>query len=149
MGKVHARAAAAVAALVALAAVAGAGAFAASREDAPPASTTTTAAPATTTTTDPAAAVAAALASTLRDDLPVEVTDAEAQCIAQGVVAVVPPGRLDAVAAAPDPLAALDDQLRSSLLRAVVTCLPPATAAALLGEPTSTTVPVVLPDEGG
>jgi hypothetical protein len=148
MRTVRSRAAVTTAALVALAGLAGVGAFVASHEDSSPASTTSTSM-ASTTTTDRSSEVAAALATTLQDGLPVELTVAEAQCVADGVVAVVPPEQLEAVATATDPLAALDTDQRAGLLRAVVTCLPPATAGTLLGDPTSTTVSLVLPNEGG
>lgn len=140
----RARAAAWAAALVALGTAVGVGTYVMARED--PASTTTT----TTTTTSTTLSIPAltdALAQVLLADLPVIVTPEEARCLAAGLVTVVPPDQLRDLDPS-SPLAALAESQRQALLRATVGCLPPASAAALLGDPTTTTVSLDLPDEG-
>lgn len=139
------RAVAAAAALVALGTAVGVGSYVVAREDPAPTTTTTTT---TTSTTLSIPAVTDTVAQALADGLPVIVTAEEARCLAAGLVAVVPPEQLRGLDPA-DPLAALSEVQRDALLRATVGCLPAASAVALLGDPSTTTVSVDLPDEGG
>ncbi|MGK2950019.1 MAG: hypothetical protein ACSLFP_15710 [Acidimicrobiales bacterium] len=141
------RAAASAAALVALGAVLAGAAFTVMREDSPAPTTTTTTSTTSTTVGDDE--VAAVLADGLRRDLTIPLDATQAGCVAQAVVATVGRDRLEAIAAAADPVASLPDDDRSALLRQVVECVGPDTAAALLGTPTSTTTaPVAFPDAG-
>lgn len=139
------RAAAGAAALVALGAAVGVGSYVVAREDpAPPTTTTTT----TTSTTLSVRALTDTVAQALLAGLPVIVTAEEAHCLATGLVTVVPPRQLRDVDPA-QPVAGLSEAQRDALLRATVGCLPAGSAAALLGDPSTTTVAVDLPDEGG
>jgi hypothetical protein len=142
----RARVAAAAVTLLAVAGGAGAAGYRASEDDpAPPTTTTTTSTTSTTLATD---AVRDAIAATLVERLSVTVTQAEAVCLAGVVVAVVPVDELQDLAASPAPLSAVEPARQDELVRGVVGCVPAATAAALLGDPTTTTVPLDLPDEG-
>lgn len=141
------RAAAGAAALVALGAVVGVGSYVVTRDDPAPTTTTTT----TTTTTSTTLSVTAltdTVAQALLAGLPVIVTAEEAHCLATGLVTVVPPEQLRELDPA-QPVTGLSEPQRDALLRAAVGCLPPASAAALLGDPSTTTVSLALPDEGG
>jgi hypothetical protein len=140
------RAAATAAALFALVLLAGSAAFLAAREDPTPPTTTSTT---TTSTTVPVAEVADAIAASLQADLTVAVTRAEATCVATALLAVLPPEQLERLGSLAEPLAALRADQRRDLVRAVVRCVPPESAAALLGNPSTTVPPVDLPDEGG
>jgi hypothetical protein len=133
------------AALAALVALVGTAAFLAAREDAPPPPTTTT------TTSTPAiteAAVAAAIAESLQRDLTVAITDDEAACLAEGLVALVPASVLVQLVERDEPLTGVPPEDRDALVQLVVTCLPEPSAAALLGSDTTTTTIAGLPDEG-
>lgn len=141
----RARAAASAAALAALVLLVGSAAFLAAREDPPPPTTTTT----TTSTTVPLAVVADAIAASLQSDLTVAITRAEATCVATALLEVLPPEQLERLDSVAEPLAALAEGQRRDLVRAVVRCVPPESAAALLGSPSTTVPPVDLPDEGG
>jgi len=138
-----ARLAASVLALVALVGLVGGAVFSANRAERVTPTTTTS----TTTTTVPTSAVARAIAEALRTSLPAPISLAEALCIADAVVAVVEPRRLEALARRPSPLLALTDAERDELVRGVVGCVPPEQAAAILGSPTTTMPAVELPDE--
>lgn len=133
---------AALAALVGAVAVA---AFLAAREDDPAAAPTTTS---STTTTVDEAAVAAAVARALQADLSVAVTDEEAACVANGLVALVPPATLVQLVERPEPLTGVPPDVRDQLVQLVVRCLPEGAATALLGSDTTTTTLGGLPDEG-
>jgi hypothetical protein len=143
----RARVAAAAATLLAVAGGAGAAGYLASEGDpAPP--TTTTSTTSTTSTTLATDAVRDAIAATLVGRLSVTVTPSEAVCLAGVVVSVVPVDELQALAASLAPLSAVGPARQEELVRGVVGCVPAATAVALLGDPTTTTVPLDLPDEG-
>ncbi len=136
-----ARAAAPAAALVVLAVAAGSAAFAVVREDPPPPTTTTT----TTTTIPVDQQLAAAIVTTLQRDLAVPLTDIEARCVAEGLVAQVSLPRLEELSGN---VAALTEAERSGFVRTVVGCVTEEKAAALLQSAPSTTIVVQLPDEG-
>lgn len=149
--KAWTRAAATAAALVALIGVVGSATFVVVRSDPPTTTTTTstTAATTTTTTTTSVAAVAEAIAAALQSDLDVALTAPEALCIAKELLTVVASTDLDSTSSLTTPLASLDEIQRKQLVRGIVGCVPPATAAALLATPTTTSTPTVeLPDEG-
>ncbi|MGV3757945.1 MAG: hypothetical protein ACO1PW_00180 [Actinomycetota bacterium] len=133
------------AALAALVALVGAAAFFAAREDAGPPPTTTST---TTTTVVTEAAVAAAIAESLQTDLTVAITAAEADCVAEGLVALVPPSVLVQLVERDEPLTGVPPEDREALVQLVVSCLPEASAAALLGSGATTTTIGGLPDEG-
>lgn len=143
MRAVPRRAAAAVAALLALGGTAAVGTYIAVREEPEPAPTTTT----TSTTLSPVA-LAEALAGALSDGLRVAVSPEEARCLAGALVATIPPAQLEDLAP-DDPLTDLSEAQRADLVRATVDCVPTATAEALLGDASTTTIQVDLPDEGG
>ena len=139
-----ARGVAGVAAVVALVGLTGAAAFLAAREDEEPPAVTST------TTTVPADQLVAALAAGLQDGLAVPLTDAEADCIAESVVAVVGEDALAELVDQPGrAVLPADAAQRDDLVRGIVGCVPASTAGVLLGGSTSTTAEVVLPDEGG
>ncbi len=141
----RARAAAAAAALSAFVLLVGTAAFLAAREEpAPPTTTTTT----TTTTTIPTAAIAAAIAGALQGSLEVAITPDEATCVANAILAVLPSVRLERLEQLPAPFAALSEGERAQLVRGVVRCVPPESAAAILGSASTTAPPLDLPDEG-
>lgn len=139
------RAAASAVALIALAGLVGTTAFVAARDDDPPPTTTSTS---TTTTTVPASAVAEAIAEELLRGAAVALSAPEAACVAAEVVDIVGTERLDGLVGAPAPLTALADEEHDLLVRAVVACVPPHVAAALLGSSTTVPPPLSLPDEG-
>lgn len=138
------RAVAAAAALLALVLLVGTAAYLATEEDPPPPAPTST----TTSTTLSLDEIAEIIAGPLQADLRVAVTPDEARCVARAVVEVVPVEQLATLEADPAPLAALSEDQRSRLLRGVVTCVPQASAEALLGDPTSTTADAGLPGQG-
>lgn len=140
---IGAKAAATAVAFVALVALAGVAAFVAARDEPPPPppSTTTTT---TSTTTPTADDLALAIASSLSDGLDVALTGPEARCVADGLVAVLGPARLEALAATG---AGVEAAEQAELVRAVVVCVPPEKAAAMLSSNPSTTVVVELPGE--
>lgn len=144
----RARAAAAAAALVALVLLVGTAAYLGVREEPDPPATTTSTSSTTTTTTVPLSAFAEAIAGQLEGNLEVAITRDEARCVATAMLAVVPPDELERLADLPEPFAALDQRTRDQLVRGVVRCVPPESAAALLGSTTVTSPPVDLPDEG-
>lgn len=127
---------------VGLAVLIGGGAYLAAREDPPAPTTTTTTAPPTLEE------VAAEVAATLRAELDAPLTDEQARCVADRLLAVVPPPLLRALADRDEPLTGVPPEDRDDVVRAVVTCVPPEVAAELLGGPTTTTEPLSLPDEG-
>lgn len=140
-----ARGVAGVAAVVALVGLTGAAAFLAAREDEEPPAVTRT-----TTTTVPVDQLVDALAAGLQDGLAVPLTDAEADCIAESVVAVVGEDALAELVDQPGrAVLPADAAQRDDLVRGIVGCVPASTAGMLLGGSTSTTAEVVLPDEGG
>lgn len=104
---------------------------------------------ATTTTTLAEDTVAAAIARALEDGLEVPLTASEARCVADALLAVVRAEQLAELESLTEPLRSLDDAAHDQLVRGVVGCVPPETAGALLGEATTTTSAVQLPDEGG
>lgn len=133
------------AAAVVVLGLAGGAAFLAARDDEAPPPTTTT-----TTTTVPVARLVAALADALEAGLEVPLTETEARCVAEAVVAVVGEDALaDAIEAPRTAVLPADETQRDELVRGLVGCVPASTAAVLLGGSTSTTTPLVLPDEGG
>lgn len=117
--------------------------FLAAREDPTPPPPTTT-----TSTTLGIDDVADAIAASLQGDLSVALTAPEARCVAEAVVRLVPVEDLATLADRPLPLTGVAPEVRDDLVRAVVGCVPPASAAALLGSATTTTEPVGLPGEG-
>lgn len=133
---------AALAVLVLLVATA---AFLAAQEEAVAPTTTTTS---TTSTTIGEAAVAEAIAASLRADLTVAITAEEAACVADGLVALVPPATLVQLVERPEPLTGVPPEVRDELVQLVVGCLPESSAAALLGSGTTTSTVAGLPDEG-
>ena len=141
----RAKAAASAAAFVALVAVAGAGAFVVARDEPEPPATTTSS---TTSTTVPDARVADALATALADGLDVPLSEEQSRCLGEALLTTVGRGRLEALAGGDDPISSLPEADRSALVRDVVTCVGPDSAAALLGASTTTTGPVAFPDAG-
>lgn len=140
------RAAAAAAALVALVLLVGTAAYLGVREDPEPTPTTTTTS--TTTTTVPLRVFAEAIAGQLAGNLEVAITRDEALCVATAMLEVIPPDELERLALLPAPFEAIDQATRDGLVRGVVECVPPESAAALLGSTSETAPPVDLPDEG-
>lgn len=145
MSRRRTRAAAGAASLLALGAAVGAGAYLVARDDPGAAIPTTTS---TTSTTLSIPAVRDTVAEALLSGLPVTVTEAEAECLATGMVAAVAPEQLRELDPT-DPLAGVSDDQRTAILRATIGCLPAGSAAALLGDPTTTSASLDLPDEGG
>ncbi len=140
------RAAAAAAALVALVLLVGTAAYLGVREEPDPPTTTTTTS--TTTTTVPLRVFAEAIAGQLEGNLEVAITRDEALCVATAMLGVVPPDELARLSRLPAPFLALDQATKDRLVRGVVECVPPESAAALLGTTSETAPPVDLPDEG-
>jgi hypothetical protein len=140
------RAAATAAALVALVLLVGTAAYLGVREEPDPPTTTTTTS--TTTTTVPLQVFAEAIAGQLEGNLEVAITRDEALCVATAMLGVLPPDDLERLAQLPAPFAALDQATKDRLVRGVVQCVPPESAAALLGATSETAPPVDLPDEG-
>jgi hypothetical protein len=138
------RAAAAAAALSAFVLLVGTAAFLAVREEPPPPTTTTT----TTTTTVPLSEIANAIATSLQGSLEVAITPDEATCVANAILAVLPTVRLERLEQLPAPFAALSEGERDQLVRGVVRCVPPESAAAILSSASTTVPPLDLPDEG-
>ncbi len=126
----------------------GVAAFRVARDGAP-ASTATTASTDTSSSTSDLAGLADAIAGSLEHDLEVPLRPEEARCIADQLLATVSIEQLQELASLADPLASLDAGAHEALVRGVVGCAPPETAAALLGGTTTSTVPVELPGEGG
>lgn len=137
------RAVASAMALAVLVLLVGTAVFLAAREDPTPPPTTTT-----TSTTLGTEDVATAIAASLQADLSVALTQAEARCVAEVVVRLIPAEDLAALAERPLPLTGVAPEVRDELVRGVVACVPPASAAALLGSGTTTTEPLGLPGEG-
>ncbi|MGH9086207.1 MAG: hypothetical protein ACRDYW_12215 [Acidimicrobiales bacterium] len=133
-----------VVAVAALVASAGGAAFLVAREEDEPPPTTST-----TTTAVPVDQLVAALAEGLRDGLAVPLTDVEADCIAEAVIAVVGEDALAELVDDPGrSVLPADAAQRDDIVRGIVRCVPASTAGVLLGGSTSTTAEVVLPDEG-
>lgn len=134
------------AALLALMGGIGAATFVAMRDDpAAPATTTSS-----TVTSSSPAEVARAIAASLEHELEVPLSPEQARCVTDVLLALVHVEELQRLAGAADPLASVGDATRERLVRGLVGCVPPETAAALLGASTTTTpAPVQLPDEGG
>ncbi len=141
------RAAATAAALIALVLLVGTAAYLGVREEPEPPPTTTTSTT-TTTTTVPLQVFAAAIAGQLEGNLEVPITRDEALCVANAMLGVLPPDDLERLAQLPAPFAALDQGTRDQLVRGVVQCVPPESAAAQLGTTSETAPPVDLPAEG-
>jgi hypothetical protein len=140
------RAAASAAALAAFVLLVGTAAFLAAQDDpSPPPTTTTTT---TTTTTIPLSDFANAIATSLQGSLEVAITPEEATCVANAILEVLPTARLERLEQLPAPFAALSEGERDRLVRGVVQCVPPESAAAILGSASTTAPPVDLPDEG-
>jgi len=117
--------------------------FVAVRDEAdPPPSTTTT----TTTTIPTDEELAAVVTDALTGDLDVPLSDAQARCVADGVVELLGSDRL--LGLADGAAAGLDGEERAALVRTVVLCVPEDAAEALLGTGTTTTAIAQLPDEG-
>jgi hypothetical protein len=117
-----------------------------------PVTTTTTT---TTTTTepippDPVEVLSAALAHRLADDAGVDAADEEVRCLAVEAVEILGEDRLIAmVDEAPEAGEALTEDERAGLVRAVVECLGPVAAGAVLGDGTGSEAPVLgFPDDG-
>ena len=123
-------------------------------EEQPPPTTTTTTSTTTTTTAsttappDPVEELADAYADRLADELGLAPGPAELECLSRETLRVIGPHELTELGE--DPVVpTLSSEDHEALVRAVVTCLGPLVAAALLGEQTTTIVPpAVLPDEG-
>lgn len=141
-----ATAAATAAALIALVLLVGTAAYLGVREEPEPPPTTTTTS--TTTTTVPFEVFADAIARQLQGNLEVAITRGESLCVANAMLGVLPPDDLERLAQLPAPFAALDQATKDQLVRGVVQCVPPESAAALLGTTSETAPPVELPDEG-
>lgn len=139
------RAAATAAALSAFVLLVGTAAFLAVRDEPQPPTTTTST---TTTTTVPISAIANAIAASLQGSLEVAITPDEATCVAHAILAVLPTVRLERLEQLPAPFAALSEGERDQLVRGVVRCVPPESAAAILGSASTTAPPIDLPDEG-
>lgn len=123
------KAAASAAAFVALLAVVSTTAYMTARDEGPPPTTTTT------TTTVRAATreeVARAVTRALGQDLDVSLDGREAACVASGVLDVFPQERLEEMATAGADVEDLTDEERDELVRAIVLCVPPEKAEALL-----------------
>jgi hypothetical protein len=116
--------------------------LAARDEPAPPPTTTTT-----TSTTISADDLADAIAASLQTDLTVALTQEEARCVADAVLRLVPAEDLAALVERPQPLTGVAPAERDELVRAVVDCVPEASAAALLGSATTTSEPEGLPGQ--
>lgn len=138
-------AAAPAVALLVVALLAGGAAFVITRDDGPPPTTTTTTT--TTSTTVPRAAVVDAIAAALAARLPVPLAPPQAACVADRTLDVIGRERLEVLGVSEAPLAALSEEERAQLVRAVVECLTPEQAAALLGSSSTTAPPTELPDE--
>lgn len=135
--------AAAAAAFIALLAVVGTVTFVAVREEPAPPTTTTTSRPPTSDEVANATAVA------LSEELDVPLTDTEATCVASGVVKRLGLKRLEEMAAAAG--AGVDELTggeRDGLVRAIVLCVPPDKAAALLNTKPPAPTGEDLPGEG-
>jgi hypothetical protein len=130
-------------ALAAIVGIVGVVGFVASRDDAPPVTTTTT------TTADPRPAYVEAIATALAASTQVPLGPEQAACVAAALFDGLGEARLTELVGTPDPLAGLSPDDRRTALRAVVTCVPPEVAEALLAGSTTTTVLSGLPDEGG
>jgi hypothetical protein len=138
------KAAAPAAAFVAVLAVIGAFTFTAAQDD-PPAPTTTT----TTTIRDATQEeVAAALTLALSRDLEVPLNGMEAACVAGGVLERLGQARLEAMAGAAATVEALSEEEREGLVRAIVACVPPEKAEAMLSTKPPPPAVDALPDEG-
>jgi hypothetical protein len=141
--------------VVLVAAGAGFAAFVLSSDDAPEQVATTTTTPATTaapatTTPDPVGLLAEALAVRLARDAGIEPGPGELECLARATRQVLGPRRVSELAdGRGSPADLLTPTEHDGLVRAIVTCLGPDAAAAVLGDG-STTVPppLSLPDEG-
>lgn len=120
------KAAAVAAAALVLLAVAGGGAFVLTHDAAP---ATTTATTTTTTTVDD---VAIAIAKRLATGLETPLSDLQAECVARSFLAVVGRPALTGIAASPSPLGQIDLPQRDAIIRGIVVCVPPETAALLL-----------------
>lgn len=134
-------------ALVGILVVVGVSVFALLRDDPnPPASEPTR----PTTTTLALDAVEAAIAESLRTQLTdAQLTATEASCVARALLEVFTPEELQAMERLVEPVTALSDGQRDQVVRGIVRCVTPPTAAALLGDASTTTAPAPgLPDEG-
>ena len=138
------KAAASAAAFVAVLVGVGAVTYVSARDDPAPPTTTTTSTMRPPTGAEIAEAITAALSQGL--DVPLEPT--EATCVAGGLITVLEPARLEEMADAGAGVEALTDEEHDALVRAVVGCVPPEKAEAMLS--TKPPPPTVggLPDEG-
>jgi hypothetical protein len=139
------RAAAPAAAFVAVLGAIGAIAFVAADEDPPPPTTTTTTTTIRAATTDE---VAAALTAGLSRDLEVPLDGLEAACVAGGVLELLGQDRLEELADAAATVEALSADEQEGMVRAVVVCVPPEKAEALLSTKPPPPTVAGLPDEG-
>jgi hypothetical protein len=110
--------------------------------------TTTTAAPATAV--DPVGLLADALAARLASDAGIEPSPGELECLARTTRQVLGPRRVSELAdEGGSPVDLLTPDERDGLVRAIVICLGPDAAAAVLGDGSTTVAPPPnLPDEG-
>ena len=138
------KAAAPAAAFVALLAVIGAITFTAARDEPPPPTTTTT----TTIRDATQEEVAAALTLALSRDLEVPLDATEAACVANGLITLLGLDRLESMAAEQAGVDDLSDSERAGLVRAVVLCVPPEKAEAMLSTKPPPPAVDALPDEG-
>jgi hypothetical protein len=130
-------------ALAAIAGIVGVVGFVAARGEEPPATTTTT------TTVDPRPEYIAAMAQALTEHPELPLGPDHATCVATALFDGLGPDRLEALVGRPDPLGSLPPQQRELVLRALVSCVPPEVAEALLAGSTTTKPIAGLPDEGG
>jgi hypothetical protein len=138
-----AKAAATAAAFIAVLGAVGAAAYATAKDDPPPTTTTTT-----TVRPPTSEEVAEAVTVALSEGLEVPLERSEAACVAGGLMARLGIDRLEAMAADQASIDDLTDDEHDGLVRAVVLCVPPEKAEAMLS--TKPPPPAVdgLPDEG-
>lgn len=141
----RAKAAAAAAAFVVLLAVVATVTYASTRDEPTPPTTSTT----TTTVRSPTSEeVGVAITDALSQDLEVPLTRLEATCIAAGIVERLGPERLEEIAAAGTGVDELTAAEHDRLVRAIVGCVAPETAEALLSTKPPPPTIASLPDEG-
>jgi hypothetical protein len=112
--------------------------------------TTTSTTIAAAATPDPVDLLAVALARRLAGDANVDTTAGEVRCLAEEAAALLGERRLIELADEPsDPEEAFTGEERAALVRALVACLGPDAASAVLGAGTDTEAPVGgFPDDG-
>lgn len=143
----RAKAAAAAVAFVAVLAVIGTVTYASVRDEPAPTTTTTTTSTSTTVRAPTGDEVASAITDALSQGLEVPLTSIEAACVAGGMVQGLGQERLEEMAAAGAGVDDLTAEEHDRLVRAIVGCVAPETAEALLS--TKPPPPTVegLPDE--